>query len=1086
MELGLIGVRLKSRGFIAALVFSALTRPSLAADWNVENTGQPSREVTFELTEGTWISVDVSPDGKMIAFDLLGDIFIMPASGGAARAIHRGAAMQRSPRFSPDGQWIAFVSDQNGADNIWISDINGMRARTVTNETTRNVTGPAWRHDGAAIAAARMFDTADKLHAAEIVEFDLKGGPEKLLVAAPDNDENVHEAAYARDGRALYYTEKISPPTKSVVYIDANHVNYAIKRREVATGETESILSGFGSATTPTLSPDGRLIAFIRRVKDKTVLFTYDTLSRTQRAIFDGLDRDDQADFIGQGAYYPQFSWFPDSKTVLIWYAGTLHAVDVTNGTARDVPFTATSRHKLTAATRFPLDLAPDKVRARALRDLAVSPDGARFAFIAFGQLWQTDRRGATRRLTNNALRASEPAYAPDGRSIVFAEWSDTTGATLRLWSPDGVKTLTASEGIISQPRFMPDGKTIFYRIAKGDMCLGGHRAQPGLYTLAPGGIPRLLMSEGAAAHFADSGRRLYFTAEVSSKGKLRTLFKSAAVNGSDVRIHLHADDADTREFRLSPDQRWLLFRRYQDYYVTPFDPVAADHLIDMSVARRVSPEGGYAALWSADSRSIYWLLGSKIMQARIDGGAVRLAAEPRAELPFDAPGQMLAVANGRIITMAGEQVIERGTVLIKGNRIAAVGPAEAVAIPAGTTVIDADGKTVMPGLVDMHGHLDLCYYTSSGLVPQKHPSRIAALAYGVTTNYDPYTSELPTLIMDEMVKTGLMTGPRAIDVGAVMYGRGKKSDGVFIPINDYADAEAAMRRKNALGVNIIKSYRQPMRRQRQQLIKAGREHRVMVDVEGESGFYNNLTMIIDGHVNLQHNMPVAKLYQDVVKLMAASDVTHTPTLIVLFGELMGENYIYQNSRFWNEPKARTYLQSITSGYSPLNAPSAAPAYVRGMTTIQADDSLWEIGFKSMARSVNALDRAGVTINVGSHGQAAGIAMHWEMELLAQGGMPLSRVLKAATINGARTLGVSDQIGSLEPGKLADLIVLDKDPLTDIRNSDSVRYTVVNGRVYDAFSMDELGAEPKPREPFYWELGRNLNGIDWKPVWAER
>jgi hypothetical protein len=383
-----------------------------------------------------------------------------------------------------------------------------------------------------------------------------------------------------------------------------------------------------------------------------------------------------------------------------------------------------------------------------------------------------------------------------------------------------------------------------------------------------------------------------------------------------------------------------------------------------------------------------------------------------------------------------------------------------------------------------MHGHIDDCYYSSAGLMPQKEPSMYASLAFGITTNFDPYTSELARYSATEMNQAGLRVGPRAINSGAVAYGRTGKSDAVYVPITSYADAQRLMARKAALGGKVVKSYRQPARRQRQQLVKAGREAGIMLDAEGESHFYNNLTMVLDGHTAIEHNFPVANYYDDVVQLLAHAQTATTPTLIAHFGELMGENYIYQTTRAWEDQKLRTYVQSTTSGYSPLATPYSGPPYARGMTSIHVADELWDIGFRSVARSMKKLDDAGVLVNAGSHGQVHGIDQHWEMWLLATGGMSNLHVLRASTLNGARTLGLERQIGSLEAGKLADVIVLDANPLDDIRNTHSVRYTMVNGRLYDALSMDETGNHARPRTRFFWELADH-SGLDWNETWAE-
>jgi len=229
----------------------------------------------------------------------------------------------------------------------------------------------------------------------------------------------------------------------------------------------------------------------------------------------------------------------------------------------------------------------------------------------------------------------------------------------------------------------------------------------------------------------------------------------------------------------------------------------------------------------------------------------------------------------------------------------------------------------------------------------------------------------------------------------------------------------------------------------------------------------------------------VPTYYDDVVQLLAHSKVSHTPTLVVLFGETMGENYLYQTTRAWEDPKARKFVQVVTSGYSAIPTPYGAPPYVRNMTTIHVADELWDIGFRSVARSMKRLDDAGVVINSGSHGQVSGLAMHWEMWLLSQGGMSNYHVLRTGTLNGAKTLAIDDQVGSLEVGKLADLIVLDKNPLEDIHYTNTVRYTLLNGRLFDSSTLDEIGNYNRPRTKFFWEL-KDYKGIDWNGAWAEQ
>jgi Tol biopolymer transport system component len=1069
---------------LASLLVAASAATAAPERWNVADTGQPYRDIELTLTEGSWISVDVSPDGKTIAFDLLNDIYTIPATGGEARLVHGGPATQITPVFSPDGTRLLYLSDESGADNVWMSNVDGGSPRQVTQARVDMVTGPAWTPDGGGIAA-EWFPATYPNQASDIRLFDPDGGAGRVIVETPKNGRDVAEAAFSPDGRYVYYTERL---TSSWVYVDANHVNFAIRRRELATGKVEDMASGFGGATSPLISPDGRQLAFVRRVKAKTVLFVLDLATREQRPVYDGLDRDLQADWVPHGAYYPHFDWFPDNRHVAIWAKGKIQKIDVETGAATEIPFRVTSRQRVTEPVRTRLDLAPEQVRVRTIRHLAPAPDGRNLVFTALGGLWRLDPAGAAPRRLTQGPDDFEPRYSADGKRLAYVEWDDQRGSALKVAQADGrgARIIAASRGVIRQPAFSPDGREVVYRIQAPDKTMGGYRAKPGVYRVPATGGPSVFVAAGDdAPMYSPDGQRIYFVVVEQDGDNYVHRLVSVTPDGLDRREHARTPDADTIELRVSPDLRWIAFRDRQQYYVTPFYQTGSPQLVsaaaDAFPVRKLTGQGGYGLTWTADSSKLYWTLGPTLYEASPGATDVRRVAEVDLKVPGDVPRGAVAFTNARVLTMRPGEIIERGTVVVEGNRIAAVGPSASVAIPAGAKVFDVAGRTIMPGLIEMHGHVDCCFGT--GAMPQQQYNRYAELAFGVTTVFDPYSNEQTTYESAERTEAGLMVGPRWIGSGAVIYGRTRKPDFVYVPIDSYADAQAVMARKAAMGGAVIKSYKQPARQQRQMLVKAGREAGVMIDVEGESHLYYNLSMVLDGHTNLEHNLPLATYYDDIVQFMAKAGAHNTPTLNVVFGELFGENYMYQRTRAWEDPKVRTYVHEVVTGYSPLLAPSGGPPYVRGMTTIHVADELYEIGVLAVSRSVKKLDDAGVTINVGSHGDFPGLGIHWEMELLAAGGMSNEHILRAATLNGARTLGFDHQLGTLEPGKLADLIVLDRDPLTDIRNTNSVHYTMANGRLYDAMSMAELAPDPQPRRKFYWEL-QDTKGIDWNETWA--
>ena len=409
---------------------------------------------------------------------------------------------------------------------------------------------------------------------------------------------------------------------------------------------------------------------------------------------------------------------------------------------------------------------------------------------------------------------------------------------------------------------------------------------------------------------------------------------------------------------------------------------------------------------------------------------------------------------------MKGDEVIENGTVVVEENMIKALGKASEIQIPSGAKQIDCNGKTILPGFIDAHAHGD---HFRSGITPQKHWAYYANLAYGVTTMHDPSANSEMVFAQSEMLKAGLQVGPRVFSTGTVLYG----ADGSFkAVINSIDDARSALRRTKALGAFSVKSYNQPRREQRQQIIQAARELNMEVVPEGGSFFYHNTSMILDGHTTIEHNMPVAPLFKDVQQLWKNSKTAYTPTLIVSYAGVSGEYYWYQHSNVWEKERLLRFTPR-----------SVIDTRSRHRTMLPEEE--YENGHILISKSLKKLADEGVKINMGAHGQIQGIGAHWEIWMLQQGGMSNHQALQAATINPAFSLGFDKWIGSLEPGKLADLVIMDKNPLENIRNTESIRYTMVNGRLYDAETMNETGNHNKPASKFYWETGKNSDSFPW-------
>ena len=231
-----------------------------AEDWDVGDPPLERRDITIDVDEGTWMSLDVSPDGETIAFDLLGDIYTMPIEGGAATPIASGMAWEIQPRFSPDGSQIAFTSDRGGGDNIWVMDVDGSDARQITDESFRLLNNPTWSPDGDYIAARKHFTTSRSAGTGEIWLYHVDGGNGVALVERPNENyqKEQGEPIFSPDGERIYYTRSVSSGNTFIYAEDSNTDLFNIRSYELATGEVETVVSGEGGAVRPAPSPDGR------------------------------------------------------------------------------------------------------------------------------------------------------------------------------------------------------------------------------------------------------------------------------------------------------------------------------------------------------------------------------------------------------------------------------------------------------------------------------------------------------------------------------------------------------------------------------------------------------------------------------------------------------------------------------------------------------------------------------------------------------------------------------------------------------------------------------------------------------------
>lgn len=1049
---------------LAVFIVVAFTSKDEKKKWDVNNPPGNYTETEFTVNEGTFMNLDVAPDGKEIVFDLLGDIYSLPISGGEAKVLRSGLAFEVQPRFSPDGKKISFTSDAGGGDNIWTMNSDGSDAKQVTKEDFRLLNNAIWMPNGDYLVARKHFTSRRSLGAGELWMYHFSGGEGIQLTKRKNDQQDLGEPFASPDGKYIYYSEDMYPGGNFQYNKDPNNQIYVIKRYNIEKGTSEIITGGSGGAVRPQISKDGKTLAFVKRVHTKTVLYLRNMETGEEWPVYDKLSKDQQEAWAIFGVY-SNFNWL-DANNIIIWAEGKLRKIDVNTSAATEIPFTAKCKHKIREAVKFQQDIAADKFTVKTIRDAVTSPDEKFLIFNAVGYLWKKELpNGTPVRLTNTSDLEFDPSFSPSGNEILFVTWNDEqSGAIMKMNLKDKkVTKLTTEKGIFRTPRFSPDGKNIVYEKERGNDAQGNvFCVNPGLYWIpASGGKGTRIIEEGGDPRFTADGKRIFFQ---SNEGENSAL-KSCDLSGNEVRTHFTSKY--TNMFVPSPDNKWIAYKELFKVYIAAFPETG--RTIDLSANTKIIPcaqvsrDAGLSLHWSADSKKLNWILGDEYFSNDINKCFAYCYASADSVPPMDSvglkinlvlntdkPKQIIALKNARIITMKGDEVIENGTIIVTDNKITDIGKSTDIKIPAGAKEIDYTGKTIMPGMVDVHAHLGTF---RQGLSPQKQWQYYANLAYGVTTTHDPSSNTEMVFSQSEMVKYGSMVGPRIFSTGTILYG----ADGDFkAVINSLDDAKSAIRRTKAYGSFSVKSYNQPRREQRQQVIEAANQLGIMVYPEGGSTSWYNLSHILDGHTGIEHNLPYAPLYNDVIKLWSASKTGYTPTLIVAYGGMNGEYYWYQKTNVWDKKRLISFVPH-----------HIVDARSRHRTMIP--DEEYENGHILISKSCKKLTDAGVKVNMGSHGQIQGIGAHWELWMLKQGGMTNMEALRCATINGAEYIGMGKDIGSLEKGKLADLIILDKNPLDDIYNTETVHYTMVNGRLYDCETMNETGNVDKKRSKFYWE-----------------
>jgi Tol biopolymer transport system component len=1083
----------------AAPFAAAQEKEKAAAEWDTTKARGQTREIDFDTSEGTWMSVDLSSDGKWIVFDLLGHVYRMPAEGGKAECLTQdsGVALNFNPRFSPDGKTIAFVSDRKGQNNLWLMDADGKNPRPVFTDKSTRVLAPVWTPDGNYLIVQRQSLKPGELEFNWTLAMYHKDGGAGIELVAKDKAPGWH--SISRDGKYLYFDAAMCPPLP-FGHTDPMLGCHQLRRMNLQTRKIEEITGGqaeqqdrgtSGGGVAPEVSPDGRYVAFGRRIPDATVeykkhvfgprtaLWLRDLEAGNERLLMDPIELDLAEEISRQMSILPGYVWAADGKSILISQGGKIRRLWMDSGKVDTIPFTVHVHRTISemAYSRLPIGEGP--FEAKYLRWHAASPDGKTLVFQGVGKLWLVELPdGKPRRLTPESFAPSEfsPAWSADGKTIAFVSWDDDKHGQLWTVSAGGgePKQITKEPGEYFSPAWSADGKMLAYSRGSGATLRGRDWARNEWFDIvlqpASGGeaksIVRLdgMEAPGPEAQWGTDGR-IYFAAHRIEKGASPfggtpvADLVSVRQDGSDRRTHATIPNAGAA--RVSPDAKWVTYEAGDNVYLAPL-PLDATGQEAIRLDRKMAPvpikpaslDGGLFPRWR-DSQTVEYGSANKYFVYHLSTGNTD-ATEIHLNVPRPTPQGSIALVNARIVTLANRKVIERGTIVAKAGRITCVGECSAAEVDR---VVDAKGKTIIPGFVDMHAHH---HRESAGITPSRNFESAVYLAYGVTTTLDPAAWSQDVFPLAEMIEAGRAIGPRTFSTGDPMYaGDGPHRN----ELTSYEVTEHEINRLASWGATALKQYLQPNREQRQWITEIARKKRLRVTGEGSSDLLHKITMIMDGQTGFEHPTPYVPLYQDVVKFFGQSHTVYSPTLIVGGTAPWNEEYFFQASNVWKDAKQQRWIP-----WRQL-LPHLRRRWLRPLT---------DYHFGVQAQGLADIIANGGYGAIGSHGQAHGIGSHWETWMLASALGPMG-ALEVASLHGAHFLGADKDLGSLEVGKLADLMVLNKNPLDDIHNTADIAMVMKAGRLYDANSLDEIWPEKKPFGTYYWV---NLDELrsDTRPV----
>ncbi len=956
-----------------------------------------SSTVDVTITEGTNVAVALSPDRRTMVADILGALWVLPVQGGPAKRITDERLEARQPAFAASGREVVFQGYDDDGWDIWTIALDGSGLRRLTWGPFDD-REPQWSHDG-----NRLAFSSDRSGSYDIWILDKRTGELQQITKDPAQD----------------FAPAWSPDDQEIAFV-SNREQGGVWAVNVETGTARLVAGVKGNANAPSWTPDGKQVMYVVAGAGAT------SLELSGKPVVNG---EDIFPFRAQWLSATEFLYTADGKI----------KKRALNGSAsQNIEFTATVTLKRDQYTRKKRNFdSRDPKPALGILRPAVSPDGKRVAFAAIGDLWMMDIGAKPTRVTNDRFLDTDPAWSPDGSQLVFS--SDRGGGgNIDLWIRD-MKTgqdrrLTELPVPDVGASWSPDGKRIAF-IGLLPHSQGADVYVVDVQTRSVKPIYHTNIRIPTYPTWSPDGRTVLVASINLYSGRFRegiNKFVAIPSDGGDARIievqpHTSVVDSRIGEGPVwSPDGSRVAFVNQGLLRVVDVDATGRP----LGPVRQLTNEIAYYPSWTGDSRKILYQSMDQLKMLSIADGVVQPVPLDLQYKPAQTTGHLVVHA-ARLWDGIAKTLKSDVDVVIEGHRIRSIEP-HRTALHTGNVVNATTDQTVIPGLIDMHAHVYIDYGEPMGRV---------MLAYGITTARDPAGILYRSLEIREAIDSGVRLGPRMYASGPALDGtRGSTHE---IPtIYSAAQLDMELERSRRLDFDLFKTYvRFPDALQKRVVDFA---HRAGMAVTSHEVY----PAVAFGFDHVEHTSgtsrrgyspklsSLGKTYNDIIQLIVKSGMTYTPTMA-----LGGLDVVALDDPTWITDERLKLL------------PDWAIAPTRNRVTRAREGGAGQRGqtLPNEGRTLAAITRGGGRVLAGTDvpNMPYGAGLHAEIELYSRYGLTPFEALQTATFNAAEALGAAADLGTLQAGKLADLVIVNGDPLTDIKAARKVSTVIKNGQVLD-------------------------------------